>query len=105
MDTDRWAVVSVCDERLGSVLCQLQVLWACGPTAAPEVGSLVLCSTQATPNKMALLTGRGFLRAECHRQADELKEEHYLRLYPDGKLVCPGGSLRRHIGLYNLLCL
>lgn len=26
-------------------------------------------------------------------------------LYPDGKLVCPGGSLRRHIRLQNPLCL
>lgn len=41
------------DERLGSVLSDTGALGLWAETAVPQGGNLVLCSIQATPNKMA----------------------------------------------------
>lgn len=74
------------DERPGSVLSDTGALGLWAETAAPQASNLVLYSTQATPNKMAPPFSpshwEGVLEAEGHRPAGELKEEHYLPLYP-----------------------
>ena len=59
--TDKWTAPSVHDGRPGSLLCQT-CTGALGPwaeTIAPETDNVVLCSTQATPNEMAVLSSPG----------------------------------------------
>lgn len=73
--------------------CQTQELWACGQRLQyPR--EAILFSAQFKPHPIRWLLGlllahwgggrgeEGVLEAECHRQAGELKEEHYLQLYP-----------------------
>lgn len=110
--TDQWIVLSVCDGRPGSLLCERQGLWASSLQSVQHLKPAILSSAQLKPHLMRWLClfspsrgGWGPWEAWCHKQAGELKEEHDLWLYPDGNLVCPGGSLRRHNHLQNPLCL
>lgn len=70
--------------------CQTQELGACGQRLQHPRQAIVF-SAQFKPHPIRWLpclllahwgAGAGVLEAECHRQAGELKEEHYLQLYP-----------------------
>lgn len=85
---------------------------ACGLQSIQHLKPAILSSAQLKPHRMRWFClfspSQGGWRpweAWCHKQAGELKKERDLRLYPDGNLVCPGGSLGRHIHLQNPLYL
>lgn len=88
MDTGSWAALPasiLCVMRGWAVSCQTQELWACGQRLQ-HPRQAILFFTQLKPHPIrqlrGLLLATGALEAECHRQAGELKEEHYLQLYP-----------------------
>lgn len=53
--TDKWTGLSVCDERPGSLLREIQGLWACGPQRIHHLRLAILSSAQLKPHLMRWL--------------------------------------------------
>lgn len=53
--TDKWTSLSVCDGRLGSLLYEIQGLWACGPQRIQHLRLAVPSSAQFKPQLMRWL--------------------------------------------------
>lgn len=112
--TDKRTAPSVCDGRHRQSAQSRLCIGALGPWARLQhLGRAILSSAQLKPHLMRWLCcllprwweGDTLGAWSVTGRLVNWRREHYLWLYPDGNLVCPGGSLRRHIRLQNPLCL